>query len=275
MKYADLHIHSNHSDGIKSPEEIIAYAKNYNIKYISITDHDSISSQYVTKEKHKDIEIIPGIELSTEYKDMELHLLGYFINIDNSELNRVVNELNKQRIRRIEEILFNLSKENIYLTLEDLEINNNTTVGRGHIANAIVKKGYYSNYKSAFRSLLVKGKPGYVKGYKLNYKECLDIIKISEGIPVLAHPGQIYRKIEVENIVKELKCFGLKGIEVYHPCHSKDDISKISNLAKKYKLCVTGGSDYHGTPEQNCKISLGSCGIDQHILENLFKIKNR
>ena len=275
MKYADLHIHSNHSDGIKSPEEIIAYAKKNNIRYISITDHDSISSQYVTKEEHKDINIIPGIELSTEYNDMEVHLLGYFIDIDNSDLNRVVNELNKRRLKRIEEILFNLRKENIYLTLEDLEINNNTTIGRGHIANAIVKKGYYNNYNTAFRSLLVKGKIGYVKGNKLNYKECLDIIKISDGIPVLAHPGQIYRKIEIENIIKEFKCFGLKGVEVYHPCHSKDDISKISNLAKKYKLCITGGSDYHGTPEKKCKTSLGSYGIDKYTLENLFKNKNR
>ena len=275
MKYADLHIHSNYSDGIKSPEEIVSYAKERNIKYISITDHDSISSQYITTQNNTDIHIIPGIELSTEYNDMEIHILGYFIDIKNCDLNRVVNELNEARMKRVEEILFNLKKEGIYLTIEELGINNNTTVGRGHIANAIVKKGYFSNYKNAFRSLLVKGKPAYVKGNKLNYKDCLDIIKISGGIPVLAHPGQIYRKIEVENIVRELKCFGLGGIEVYHPCHSKDDINRISNLARKYKLCITGGSDYHGIPEKSCKIDMGICGIDKNRLEELIKIKKR
>ena len=232
MKYADLHIHSNYSDGVKSPEEIIDSAIKDNIKYISITDHDSIASQYITKNDYEEIKIIPGIELSSEYREMELHILGYFMDIDNKELQEVVNELNIQRIKRVEEILFNLKKYDIKLELEDLAIDINATVGRSHVANAMVRKGYFDNYKSAFRSFLVQGKPGYVKGFRLNYKDCIDIINNSGGVAILAHPGQIYRKIEVENILRELKCFGLKGIEVYHPSHSQWDINKIFNLSK-------------------------------------------
>ena len=275
MKYADLHIHSNFSDGIKSPEEIVDSAIKDNIKYISITDHDSIASQYVTRKNYEDLNIIPGIELSSEFNEMELHILGYFIDIDNKELKAVINELNTQRMKRVEEILFKLKKYDIKLDLEDLDININSTVGRSHVANAMVRKGYFDNYKNAFRSFLVQGKPGYVKGFRLNYRDCIDVINKSDGVAILAHPGQIYRKIEVENILKELRCFGLKGIEVYHPSHSQGDINKFFNLAKKYKLCISGGSDYHGKTLGNDNLSIGSYGLNEKYLENFIKFNKR
>lgn len=275
MKYADLHIHSNYSDGIKSPEEIIDSAIKDNIKYISITDHDSIASQYVTKNNYKEINIIPGIELSTEFREMELHILGYFMDIDNKELQEVVDELNTQRMKRVEEILFNLKKYDIKLDLEDLAIDIDSTVGRSHVANAMVRKGYFDNYKSAFRSFLVQGKPAYVKGFRLNYRDCIDVINKSDGLAILAHPGQIYRKIEVENILKELRCFGLKGIEVYHPSHSQGDINKFFNLAKKYKLCISGGSDYHGRALGYDNLTIGSCGLNEEYLEKFIKFNKR
>lgn len=275
MKYADLHIHSNYSDGIKSPEEIINSAIKDNIKCISITDHDSIAAQYVTKNKYDEIDIIPGIELSTEYKGMELHILGYFIDIENESLNELVNELNTQRVKRVEDILFNLKKYHINLELEDLAVDMDSTVGRSHVANAMVRKGYFDNYKSAFRSFLIQGKPGYVKGFRLNYRDCIDIINRSGGVAVLAHPGQIYRKIEIENILKELRCFGLKGIEVYHPSHSQGDVNKFFNLSKKYKLCITGGSDYHGKALGYDNLSIGSCGLNRETLEKFIKFSKR
>ena len=275
MKYADLHIHSNYSDGVKSPEEIIKTAIKDNIKYISITDHDSISSQYVTKNNYKEINIIPGIELSTEYKEMELHILGYFMDIDNNELQELAKELNTQRIKRVEDILFKLNKYDIKLDIEDLAIDIDATVGRSHVANAMVKKGYFDNYKSAFRNFLIQGKPGYVKGFRLNYKDCIDVINKAGGVAILAHPGQIYRKIEVENILKELRCFGLKGIEVYHPSHSQGDINKFFNLSKKYKLCITGGSDYHGKALGYDNLSIGSYGLNEEYLEKFIEINNR
>ena len=123
MKYADLHIHSNYSDGIKSPEEIIDSAIKDNIKYISITDHDSIAAQYITKNNYEGINIIPGIELSSEYREMELHILGYFMDIDNKELQEVVNELNTQRgENRIYPYFCRFAK--IYEILNQFELNN-------------------------------------------------------------------------------------------------------------------------------------------------------
>ncbi|AYE33466.1 PHP domain-containing protein [Clostridium septicum] len=274
MKYADLHIHSNYSDGAKTPEEIIEIAKQNNVKCISITDHDCIKAQYVTKNTYNDIEVIPGIELSTEYKDLELHILGYFIDIENSTLKDVVNKLNKSRSDRIEEILLQLKKNNIHLSLEELAVDINSTLGRSHVANAMVKKGYFDNYKTAFTSFLVKGKPAYVKGFKLDYKKTIDVINKAGGIAVLAHPGQIYRGMDVEKIIKDLKCYGLKGIEVYHPSHSKCQINNFYNLSKKYKICITGGSDYHGK-ELIHDTRIGSYGINELLLNKIYNLKSR
>lgn len=271
MKCADLHIHSCYSDGVNTPEQLVALAKKNGVKYISITDHDSIAAQYITKREDKEINIIPGIEFSTEYNDMELHLLGYFVDIDNNHLNELVDNLNKHRLERIEKILYKLGKQNIDLTFSDLVVDMNTTVGRSHVAKAMVRKGYFDTYKNAFKSLLMKGKPAYVRGFRMQYKDTLSIIKESGGVSVLAHPGQIYRKIEIEKIIRELKCFGLSGMEVYHPSHCKQDINSFFNLSKKYKLAITGGSDFHGKTSFN-EDCLGSCGLDREMLEKFMKI---
>ncbi|MGL5380875.1 PHP domain-containing protein [Clostridium sp.] len=274
MKYADLHIHSSYSDGTMTPEQIIEIAKEKSIKCISITDHDSIAAQYVTKNKYEGINIIPGIELSTEFNDLELHILGYFIDINNDSLIQTVNKLNKSRIDRVEEILHKLKKNNINLTLDDLEIDKESTVGRSHIANAMVNKGYFDNYKTAFTSFLVKGKPAYVKGFKLSYKETIEVINDAGGIAVLAHPGQIYRGMAIESIIRELKCYGLKGIEVYHPSHTKEQTNNFHNLARKYRLSITGGSDYHGKQSLH-DTGLGSFGINEVLLNKITNMKVR
>lgn len=274
MKYADLHIHSNYSDGKLTPEEIINKARSLGVKGISITDHDSISSQLNIKKKYDDIDIISGIELSTEYNDLELHVLGYFIDIENEKLINTVNKLNKSRIEKVDEILSKLRKNNIYLTLDDLSIGVNTTIGRSHIANAMVNKGYFDNYKEAFVSFLIKGKPAYVRGYKLNYKDSIKLINDAGGIAVLAHPGRVYKGMIMESLIKDLKFYGLKGLEVYHPSHSREQINNFYNLSKKYKLFITGGSDYHGKGCNNEKL-IGSYGIDKDLLNKLINYNKK
>ena len=269
MKYADLHIHSNYSDGSMTPEDIIKTALEVGVKNISITDHDSIASQYVINNEYCDINIIPGIELSTEYDDLELHILGYFFDINNIDLKITVNELNKSRLDRIERILFNLRKDNINLSLEDLNVDFESTVGRSHVAKAMVRKGYFQNYKSAFTNYLVKGKPAYVKGKKLSYKEAIQVINNSGGISILAHPGQIYKTLEVEKIVRNLKFYGLKGVEVYHPSHSKQQSNSFYNLCRKHKLIITGGSDFHDKEASKDNL-IGSYGINEDLFNKLI-----
>ena len=273
MKYADLHIHSSYSDGMLSPEEIIELAIKQGVRYISITDHDSISSQYIINKNDTDVIIIPGIEFSTEYNDLEIHILGYFVDINNEKLNEVVNKLRKSRIERTHKILDKLKDSNVYIDIDEIAIDKDTSIGRGNIANAIVKRGYAENYKEAFSKYLIKGKSAYVKGEKVSYKEVLNAINAAGGIPVLAHPGKIYRSIETENIIRELKCYGLKGIEVYHPSHTQEQINNFYNLSKKFKLVITGGSDFHGPNSK--EILLGKYGINEVLLNKLIKFKQK
>ncbi|MCR1950221.1 PHP domain-containing protein [Clostridium sp. DSM 100503] len=273
MNYADLHIHSSYSDGSMTPEEIVDKAKSLGVKSISITDHDSIASQYIVENNSDDINIISGIELSTEYDDLEIHILGYFIDIKNKNLDETVNRLNKARIERIEEILFKLRKNDIHLTLDELAIDlDSTVIGRSHVANAMVKKGYFDSYKAAFTNFLVKGKPAYVKGFKLNYKDAIQVINSSGGVAVLAHPGQIYKGLAIENIIKDFKFYGLRGVEVYHPSHSREQTNNFYNLCKKHKLFITGGSDYHGKECYNENL-IGSYGINEALLKKLINFK--
>lgn len=273
MQYADLHIHSNYSDGLLSPEEIIDKAKDNGVKCISITDHDTIASQYITENKYQDIEIIPGVEFSTEYDNMEIHILGYYIDINNKNLQKTIQSIQQKRYKRTLDIINKLSEIGIDISIDDLDCSGSTSFGRGNIASAVSKKGYAKSYKEAFIKYLDKGKAAYIKGEKLSYKEVLWIIKESNGISVIAHPGKIYRKMAIEGIVKEFKCYGLNGIEVYHASHNLNERNYLYSLAMKHKLLVTGGSDFH-----NCiyaESAIGKYGIDKEKLDKIKKIKYR
>ncbi|ENZ02300.1 hypothetical protein HMPREF1092_01535 [Clostridium thermobutyricum] len=267
MKYADLHIHSSYSDGKLTPEEIIKLSIDKGVKYISITDHDSIDSQYILEKDFKDIEIISGIELSTEINELEIHLLGYFINYKDELLIERVNKLKEERANRARKICYKLQKFDIYIDVEKL-ISENSSVGRAHIANEIVKCGYEDNFKVAFNKYLVKGKEAYEKGRKLTYKEAIQLIKESGGVPVIAHPGKIYRAMDIEKIIRELKCYGLMGVEVYHPSHSKEQTNFLYNISKKYKLIITGGSDFHDLNSDG--VIIGSQGVNEILLNKLL-----
>lgn len=275
MKYADLHIHSTYSDGNLTPEEIINIAIERNVKYISITDHDTLSSQYITKCHYSDINIIPGIEFSTEYEDdIEIHILGYCIDVDNPTLKNVVEKLKASRVKRVESIITKLKDIGINIDINDLCVNSISTLGRSHIAQLLVKKGYSENFKLAFKNYLIEGKAGFVKREKIYYKEVLDIIKKSGGIAVLAHPGDIPRQMELDNLLKRLKCHGLSGVEIYHPSHNNEKINTFYNLAKKHKLIITGGSDCHSISNKNSSL-IGQYGVNEIHLNKLLHLDKR
>lgn len=275
MIYSDLHIHSSYSDGNLSPKEIIQMAEASNIQCISITDHDSIASQLQLKSIDTAVKHITGIELSSEYCGYEIHILGYFIDINNNALINQLKIIQNARIERTHRIINKLRTLNIDISEMDLDLNNYVSLGRPHIAKILYNKGYVSSLKEAFYLYLAKDRPAYIERYKINFKDALGLIRQSGGISVLAHPGEIYKNINIEKFIKELKVYGLNGIEVYHPSHNSDAINKFYNIAKKYKLIITGGSDYHGG-DGKTDIRIGSVGIDYNLTKKLFKyyIKN-
>lgn len=271
MTYADLHIHSSFSDGYYTPEKLVDLAIEKGVNAISITDHDSITSQYITKVKYDNINIIPGIEFSSRYNGEDIHILGYFIDIDNNYLKDVLCKVNKFRMDRSIEILDKLKKENIFLELDDLLLYEKVSIGRRNIANAMLKKGYVNTYSEAFNIYLARNKKAYVPGEKLETREVIEIIRECGGMPILAHPGKIYRDLELEKMIKEFKCFGIKGIEVYHPSHTREKVNYFYNMCKKYKLLISGGSDFHG--EENQKNIIGDYGINKELYLKMINLK--
>ncbi|ERI92932.1 PHP domain protein [Clostridiales bacterium oral taxon 876 str. F0540] len=274
MQFSDLHIHSVYSDGLMWPSEIAETASKSGIKYISITDHDTIDSQYnlIELSNRYNISIIPGIEFSTIYNDIEIHILGYFIDIYNQELQQMLSIIKNSREKRIKDIIDKLNDLDIDISYSDI-LHEGSSLGRPHIAKILVSKGYAGNTKEAFTQYLIKGKPAYVDRYKVHYKDVLKLIRNCNGVSVLAHPGEIYKGIHLEKTIKELKVYGLNGIEVFHPAHSSKQISDYYNLSKKYSLVISGGSDYHGGFSNNFStISIGSYGLDENLTNKFLKL---
>lgn len=269
MIFSDLHIHSSYSDGTLNPREIINLSTRNNLSCISITDHDSILSQRELKNLKCELNSVPGIELSSEFNGHEIHLLGYFIDIDNTELNNTLASIHNERIERIGRIIRQLNSINIDISYSEIEINKFVSIGRPHIAKLLIQKGYVSSIKEAFQMYLAKGKPGYIERYKINYKEALKLLKNCGGISVLAHPGEIYKGLNKEKLIKELKIYGLDGIEVFHPSHNVGEINSFYNISKKFRMVITGGSDYHGT-ESKLDINIGTIGLDENLTSKFF-----
>lgn len=245
MKKIDMHVHTTASDGIFSPMEIVESAKKNGLKGIAITDHDTIegiSEAIEASKKYKDFIVIPGIEFSTIFDEVEVHILGYFIDFNNPKILYITEKMKNHRLERGKRIIEKLQEMDVDITLEDIyKVVEEGVIGRVHIGRVLVNKGYVSSINEAFEKFLKKGRPAYVERFKLTIKEAVDMIEISNGIPVLAHPGLIDKKIKLTTIIEK----GIRGIEVYHPKHSMIEKEYYLNLAKKYNLFITGGSDYH------------------------------
>lgn len=275
MQFSDLHIHSRYSDGLLWPEQIVDSALQKGIGCISITDHDTIESQYITKIKkeYSNLLIIPGLELSTEYMDREIHLLGYFIDIENPSLLETLVRIKESRIERAKSIISKLNNLNIDISFDEINLEGGS-IGRPHIAKLLVSKGIATTTKEAFMHYLIKGRPAYANRYKIEFKEALRLIRQCNGISVLAHPGEIYKGISIEHIIKEFKVYGLNGIEVFHPSHSSKQASDYYNLAKKYSLAISGGSDCHGVLFDD-RLLIGTCGLDNNLTDKFLKYRKK
>lgn len=247
MKYIDMHVHTTASDGKLSPQEIIDYAKSKGLAGVGITDHDTIAGleAAISYGNKKGMIVIPGIELSTEYKDEEIHILGYRIDCSNKELLNTLKILHNERSIRAEKIIQRLNDIGFKINFEDIrEISQEGVIGRPHIARALINKGYLRTVQEAFDKYLNKGCPAYVPRYKLSPFDAVDLLKRAGGIAVIAHPGLIKNR----PLVKELIDYGVDGIEVYHPEHSREESRLLLELAVIHGRLVTGGSDFHSPP---------------------------
>lgn len=243
---ADLHVHTIYSDGLLTPEQVVDLAVKKDLKALAITDHDTTLGIYRAMERSKLYEsfhIIPGIELSCTHEDEEVHILGYFIEYNSINIINLTKKLQYERVIRAKKIIANLNKLGIDITLSDVEeFSEQNVIGRPHIARALIKKGYVKNINQAFEKFLDKGKPAYVKRYKLTIEDAINLIHDIGGIAVIAHPGLIKREEIIYYCIK----LGIDGMEIIHSKHSREEFLKLMDIANKYDMIKTGGSDCHG-----------------------------
>jgi predicted metal-dependent phosphoesterase TrpH len=273
---ADLHIHTIYSDGELTPEEAVRTAKKIGLAAISITDHDSTDGVLpaLKEGQVQGVEVIPGVELSTELKstgESEMHILGYFINFENGQFQESLQLFRKTRQTRARKILDLLLKEGVKLDEEKLFSSaSKGTIGRLHFAKALVKQGFVKDIGSAFDKYLGFGKPAYVAKWQLKPEEAINMILKIGGIPVLAHPH--YGNYANRDVLKGLMSSGLQGIEVFHSNHPKWAIEKYRDIALEMGLLETGGSDCHGA-FGSLTSPMGRIKVPYELVEKMKKRK--
>lgn len=243
---ADLHTHTIYSDGLFTPEQIVDLAVKKSLNALAITDHDTtlgVNRAVERSKLYKKFFIIPGIELSCTYEEEEVHILGYFIDNDSYDIMELTRKMEKERLGRAKKIILKLNELGIHISLYDVkQMATGNIVGRPHIARALIKNGWVENMNEAFNKYLGKDKLAYIERYKLSLEKGINIIHNNGGIAVIAHPGLIKKEEAIYKCIE----LGIDGMEVIHSKHLKGQIVKLIDIANKYNLIKTGGSDFHG-----------------------------
>ncbi len=265
---ADLHTHTTYSDGACSPKELIDLAVKQNISAIGITDHDTVSGidEAIVYGKSVGVEIIPGLEISTDVDGKEVHILGYFIDHHDKELNKVLKFFRDERIERAKRIIKKLNKIGLSISMSDvLEFSHNSPICRPHIANALLKKGLVKSFFQAFQKYIGDDCPASEKKIHVSPQSAFKIIRDAGGLSFIAHPG--YMK---ETILESLITSGVDGIEVVHSSHKKYQQKFYKGIVNQYCLIESGGSDFHGGM-RNDESNFGKFYISKDVLENIRK----
>lgn len=265
---ADLHIHSTASDGTDSPRELIAQCARAGLSLCSVTDHDTIDGQDEARETAAaaGVPYISGIELSVQHTG-ELHILGYGCSARSVPWKTAMEELREYRVDRTLEIIRRLQQAGVDVSLEDVQREaGGVTLGRPHVAKAIVAKGCAATYGEAYERYLNENGLCYVNRRRLTAQQAIDLIHSAGGTAVLAHPGLITSHDRTA-LITRLAYQGVEGIEVYYPAHTDEDAAAFLRLARDLGLLVTRGSDYHG-PFRSSTIGLegrGGARLDESI----------
>ena len=266
-KTADLHIHTHFSDSTSAPQEVVEQAYAVGLSCISITDHDTVDGVAPTQLAAQElgIEVVAGIELSSQLNDKDIHILGYFVDIRNEILNAELTRAQDARIDRMRRMIEKLKDLGIgNITLEEVCIlTKSKSVGRPHLAVILLQKGWVATLREAFEKYLGEGCPAYVEKYKMTPARAIELIRQAGGVAVLAHPMVTNRDELIPSFVEQ----GLQGIEVYYPNYSANTINHYEGIARKYHLIMTGGSDAHGKAKDNTYI--GKVRVSYSVVQQL------
>lgn len=271
MKLADLHLHTHYSDGADSPQRVVELAKEAGLSAIAITDHDILDGypEAAAAAQASGLELIPGLEMSASEVGREVHMLGFFIDAGHAGFQQQLAEQRTRRMARIHEMIARLQQLGLAVTPEDVfsQAKHQGAIGRPHVAQALLKRGYVSTMREAFDRYIGNDGPAYVPGSPLGPEVAIRAIREAGGIPVLAHPIYLKDDVFIEQLVRD----GLVGLEVYHSGHPPEAVQRYEQLADRLGLLKTGGSDYHGTSKEGAPI--GSIHVPYALVEALKQWK--
>jgi 3',5'-nucleoside bisphosphate phosphatase len=243
--WADLHVHTVFSDGILTPEEVVRTAKAKGLAAVGIVDHDTIAGLEDAKEAGlvHGIEILPGVELSSQYEGRDIHIIGYGFDLDHINMLERLALFREKRHTRASKMVQNLNRIGVNITIEEIEDKAKSgSLGRPHMAEVLMEKGYVETFQEAFWRYLGYGSEAYEEKYKMNPAEAIRMIAEAGGLSFLAHPGPGVTDAVLLDLVKS----GLDGIEIIHPKLTQSRTEHLQTVARRHKLLVCGGSDCHG-----------------------------
>ncbi len=271
----DLHVHSTASDGTLTPEEIVREAARLGLAGLAIADHDELggSAEAAAHASALGVTLVPAVEISTDYEDVEVHILGYWIDPGDTRLGERLKAIREGRVLRAQRIVDRLREIGVdRIGLEHvLQEAGRGSVGRPHVAAALVRAGVCNHPQEAFRRYLGKTAAAYVPRVRPTTVDAIGIVREAGGCPVLAHPGLVPHRPQ---IVEHVAAYGVEGVEAYHPKHSARQVANFVRRAKAAGLLVTGGSDSHG-PGGTEPVCIGAGGAPDSCLEALEEWRRR
>lgn len=277
MIHIDLHLHTTHSDGTLSPTQLVDLCASRGLKVLAISDHDSTTGipEATTAATRHDIEIIKAIELSTDVPGSEIHMLGYFVNTEDASFQDLLTQFRAGREDRGRKMVEKLNGLGIEISWEQVDrIADGASVGRPHIAQAMVERGYMKYKKDAFDQYLGRNGPAYVERMRLEPEDAVKVLVDNGALPVMAHPLYYERKdmTKLRTMVANLKDAGMVGLEVYYGEFSGEEVEMLKGLAQELGLVPCGGSDYHASGNPG-EVQPGSAGPPMDSVEALRELK--
>jgi len=272
MSRVDLHIHSTASDGQLSPAEVVRKSVERGLTIITLADHDTVDGiipALAAAKAFPRLKVIPCVEMSTDVPNGEAHVLGYFIDYTDPEFAARLERMRHSRRERAQGMVAKLRALGIHIEWQRVqEIAGSSSMGRPHIAQAMLEKGYIASIKEAFTKYISRDGPAYVDREKMTPVEAVELILKANGLPVLAHPLTVS---DPEIMVSQLKVAGLVGIEVYYDGYTADERNRLINLAERYGLIASGGSDYHGL-DASTETMIGDADVPMESAERLIAL---
>lgn len=264
--WVDLHVHTNFSDGLLSPTQVVQKAKEIGLKAVGIVDHDTIDgiSEALEAGAEYGVEIVPGVELSSQFEGRDIHIIGFYFDPEHPRLMEYLERFQQERYKRAAKMIRNLNQLGVRLTMDEVEDRaRGQSIGRPHLAEVLMEKGYVETFQEAFQRYIGYGSEAYEEKYKIGPEEAIGLLSEARGLSFLAHPGYPITDAVIFRFVKA----GLDGIEIIHPKFNEARTQHLHKFAKQHGLLVSGGSDCHGG--RNGSICMGNYCLPYRLLEDI------